>query len=362
MKVVIFAGGSGRRLWPISLKSSPKQFEPIIGDRSTLQLAVDRVLDQYGAENIYISTNSAYLPIIARQLPMLPAENLIGEPTRRDLAAAVGLAMCHLAKSADPDEPIAILWGDNYMDNVEKFRQVLQSAENLIHDRRAKIIFVGETPRFANDNLGWIGLDRQMGMMNGLPYYAFQSLTYRPPLETCQEMFANQTHVWNTGYFVTTTRYVQNKYAEFQPKLWGELQQIAETIGTDDYEEALIRIYPHLEVLSFDDAVLEYLAPEDALVLHGQMGWSDPGTLYALKEAINANEEANVSYGRVIAEKTRDSLIYNYEAKKLVAVIGLDGMIVVNTPDALLVVHKDNIPLVKKLVDGMVGTEFEHYT
>ena len=96
MKIVIFAGGSGRRLWPISLKSSPKQFEPIIGSRSTLQLAVDRVKDTYGAENIFISTNEMYIPIIQKQLPELPVENLIGEPTRRDLAPAVGLAMAYI--------------------------------------------------------------------------------------------------------------------------------------------------------------------------------------------------------------------------------------------------------------------------
>ena len=93
MKIIIFAGGSGRRLWPISRKKSPKQFEPIIGEKSTLRLAVDRVADVYGAENIFISTNEAYVDMIREQLPELPASNVIGEPARRDLAAAVGLAL-----------------------------------------------------------------------------------------------------------------------------------------------------------------------------------------------------------------------------------------------------------------------------
>ncbi len=362
MKLVIFAGGSGRRLWPLSLKSSPKQFEPIIGDKSTLQLAVDRVLPLYGAENIYISTNELYVPILERQLPELPAENFIGEPTRRDLAAAVGLAISHLAHRATDDEPIGILWGDNYMDEVERFRTVLKSAETLISTQKAKIVFMGETPRFANDNLGWIGMQTKVGEVEGLPVYGFEGLTYRPPLEACQQMFAAKTHVWNTGYFVTSVGYIKEKYATLQPDLWGDLTKIANAIGTDAYKATLHEIYPTLLETSFDDAVLHHLPAEDGAVLHAEMGWSDPGTLYALKEALNPVEDENVKRGQVVQIESRDSLLYNYESEKLLAGIGLDGMIVINTDSAILVVHKDQIPLVKKLVNSMVGTELEKYT
>ena len=114
--------------------------------------------------------------------------------------------------------------------------------------------------------------------------------------------------------------------------------------------------------MSFDDAILHHIDPADALVLHGEMGWSDPGTLYALKEAVNPNVKANVTKGKVIVEASTDSLVYNYESDKLLTVIGLEGMIVVNTEDAILVVHKDNIPLVKKMVDGLEGTDLESYS
>jgi mannose-1-phosphate guanylyltransferase len=362
MKVVIFAGGSGRRLWPISLKASPKQFEPIIGDKSTVQLAVDRVADLVGAENVYISTNQAYLPIIAAQLPMIPAQNLIGEPTRRDLAGAVGLAMVHLAHSAEPDEPVAILWGDNYMDAVDTFQQVLQTAGRLISAGRAKITFMGETPRFANDQLGWIGLNGRVGEVEGLPYYGFGSLTYRPEPAACRRMFAAGTHVWNTGYFVTSVEFIQAQYAHHMPQMWAQLSEIGATIGTERYDETLQRIYPSLEVISFDDAILQHIDSHDALVLHADMGWSDPGTLYALKEAINGDTSANVVRGLVAAYESQDCLLYNYEQDKLLAAVGLEGMIVINTDRAVLVVHKDSIPLVKKLVNDMIDTELEPYT
>jgi len=365
MKIIIFAGGSGRRLWPISRQKSPKQFEPIIGKKSTLQLAVDRVLDTYGAENIFISTNFKYVEMVQEQLPELPPQNVIGEPTRRDLAAAVGLAMAHLRHAAGDqyhNEPVAILWGDNYMDRVDNFRKMLITAEQLVQKGDADIIFMGETPRFANDNLGWLGLGEEKGVIDGQPYYQFGSLSYRPPMDQCQQMFAEQTHVWNTGYFITTLGFVTDQYQLHQPKLAEQLSQLEAAIGSENYDTQLQKIYPQLESMSFDDAILQHVAPEQALVLHGEMGWSDPGTLYALKEAINPDPEANVTKGLVLADGSKDCLVYNYESGKVVVAAGLEGMIVVNTEDAVLVVPKDKIPLVKKIVNGLEGTELEKFS
>ena len=361
MRIVIFAGGAGRRLWPISRVSSPKQFEPIVGDESTLQLAVERVAPLYGLENLFVATNERYVPIVNKQLPTVPAANILAEPARRDLGPAVGLAMAHLAHLG-ADEPVAILWSDNYIENVPAFVALLQAAETLIADQAADILFIGETPRFANDNLGWIGLGEFVGRAGDLPYYGFKSLTYRPPLERCREMFAQGTHVWNTGFFVTTPAYVRRLYARHSPEMWRQLGEIEATIGTDRYEETLQRIYPTMQAIHFDDAILTHVDPERALVLHSEMGWSDPGTLYALKEALDPDTVANVTKGLVIDTASRDSLIYNYEARKLVVAVGLEGMIVVNTDDAILVVHKDSIPLVKEVINGLQGTELESYS
>ncbi len=366
MKIIIFAGGTGRRLWPISRQSSPKQFEPILGDRSTVQLAVDRVADVYGPENIYISSNKRYQNILAGQLPEIPAENLIAEPVRRDLAPAVGLAMTHLAQAMDAEaidsEPVVILWGDNYMNRPDVFRELLARAESLLLESPAEIIFIGETPRYANENLGWIELGEQQGKLSGRPYFAFRSWHYRPPLEECRQMFASGRYVWNTGYFVTTVGFVRRLYQEHQPEMAALLQRIGETIGSESYKQVLEELYPQMKTVSFDDAILTHVRPEQALVLHGEMGWSDPGSLYALKEAVNPDTNENATHGLVLPHDTRDSLLYNYEPHKLLAVIGLDGFIVVNTEDAILVVHKDQVPQVKTLVNQLVGTELEKFS
>jgi mannose-1-phosphate guanylyltransferase len=333
-----------------------------LGDKSTVQLAVGRVIDKYGPENIFISTNVKYLDIVRGQLPELPEQNFIGEPERRDLAAAVGLAVTHLDARYSPEEPIAILWGDNYMTDAGTFRELLDSAETLIVEDRARIVFMGETARFANNNLGWIGLGDKAGEMNGRPYYEFKSWIYRPSMEKCEAMFAGGGYVWNTGYFVTTLGFVSQAYAHHQPEMWRQLQTIGRTIGTSDYDEILHNVYPQLLVESFDDAIVKKTSLDEALVLHGKMGWSDPGTLYALKEAINPRTDENVKKGLVLAHQSTDSLLYNYEPGKLMAVVGLDGMVVVNMEDAILVVHKDHIPLVKQMVDGLAESDLDRYS
>jgi mannose-1-phosphate guanylyltransferase len=325
-------------------------------------LAVERVRAAYKLENVFVSANEEYGSILSEQLSGVPEENLIGEPERRDLAAAVGLATVHLLRRFGPDETVAIVWGDNYMTEERTFLRLLATANRLISSAQAKIVFIGETARFANNNLGWIRLGRRSGEIEGQPYFDFESWAYRPSLEECKKMFAAGDCVWNTGYFVTSTGFVADAYKTYQPNLWAALQEIGATIGSDSYQSTLEAVYPNLEVASFDDAIVAHLDPSDAVVLHGTMGWSDPGTLYALKESIDPALDANVVKGLVRAHKSTDCLLYNYDDDKLLAVGGLEGMIVVNTADALLVVHKDNIGLVKELVDGLLNTDLERYS
>jgi mannose-1-phosphate guanylyltransferase len=175
-------------------------------------------------------------------------------------------------------------------------------------------------------------------------------------------MYHSGGYTWNTGYFVTTIGFVRDLYAEHQPVMAAKLAEISAAIGQDNYEAVLRRVYPQLEVASFDDAILTQVAPEQARILHGEMGWSDPGTLYALKEALVSDTAKNAEKGAVLAPETRDSLLFNYEGDKLMAVIGLEGIVVVNTEDAILVVHKDDIPRVKQFVNQLEGTEWEKYS
>lgn len=360
MNAVIFAGGVGTRLWPLSRKKSPKQFEKIIGNKSTLQLAAERLQPDFSWDHVYVSTGQAYVPIVREQLPNLPVNHVIGEPEMRDVGPAVGLMTAILAKTA-PDEPIIILWSDHLVRREALFRKILRVAEEYVKKDPQRIVFVAQKPRFASENLGWIEYGRQENVIDGISFHALVDYQYRPDKATALAYFASGHHAWNLGYFVTTPRFLLEQYKRFVPNVYAGLSRIAESWLTSRYDEVLRMVYPTLEKINFDNAILEKLDPSQALVISENIEWSDIGAWEALKEALAEAEEKNVTQGKVMLNDTQDSLVYNY-TDQLVVTIDLDDMLVVNTNDVVLVCRKGSVPKIKKLVERMTGTENENLT
>lgn len=357
MKVVIFAGGVGSRLWPLSRKNTPKQFEKIIGDKSTLQLAAQRLQPDFPFQDIYVSTGAKYKDIVSEQLPQLPSDHVIGEPMMRDVGPAVGLMTGILLKEA-PNEPMAILWSDHLVKREEHFRKILQTAGELIKEDPNKIVFVAQKPRFASENLGWIDFAEPSFKKNDLQFCAFAGFKYRPDGETAKQYFTSGHHAWNLGYFVTTPAFLWEQYRKFAPEVHAGLTEIISAWKTPEFESVLERVYPTLEKIHFDNAILERLDPKDALVISENIEWSDIGAWEALKEAMADSNEENVTKGDVILEDSKDSLIFNLENKMVVG-IDLEEMIVVNTGDVLLVCPKNSVPKIKKFVEKLSGTPHE---
>jgi mannose-1-phosphate guanylyltransferase len=360
MKVVIFAGGVGTRLWPLSRKNTPKQFEKIIGDKTMLQIAVGKLFPLFDWNNIYIATGETYVEQVRSQLPELPSENILIEPEMRDVGPAVGLVTSIFHKTS-PDEPIVILWGsDHLVREVELFQKALKGAEEIIKEDGNKIVFVGQKPRFANQNLGYIEFGEEIKTVEGLPVTSFKSFLYRPHLSTAEKWVKDGHHAWNLGYFVTTPKFLWNLFQTFAPKELNEkLERIQEAYGTDSYDPVLREVYPTIEKITFDNAVLEKMDPNDGLVISADLGWSDIGAWEALKEALAEGNEANVTKGDVAVEDSIDSLVYNF-TNQLVVAIDLKEMIVVNTKDVVLICPKDSVPKIKKFVQELEGTEHEH--
>jgi len=345
MKMLIFAGGAGTRLWPLSRKELPKQFKKIFDGKSTIQLAVERIEKTFGTNNIYISTNENYVSIVKAQVPQINASNIIGEPCKRDLAAAIGYNFIRLRKKGYSG-PVSILWADHLMENVQNFIEVLRKGELLVNEDPNRLVFVGETARYAENNLGWIHLGRKI-KENA---YEYKGWVYKPSVKECQKMFNSKEWVWNPGYFVVDLNFVLNLYQKFLPIMYSQLLEIEKALGTVDENRVLEKIYPTLEEESFDKAIIEKIELNQAIVLKTQMGWADPGTLYALKEAIVGNDGENYEKGLTYNVETKDSVVINEEKEKLLATIGLNNMVIVNTEDVLLVVHKDNVVKISDLV------------
>ncbi len=355
MKAVIFAGGVGTRLWPVSRKSYPKQFEKVIGDKSTLQLSIERLRPDFAWEDIYISTNKQYGELVKTQLPEIPRENIILEPEMRDVGPAVGLVAIVLAQRF-PNTPFSILWSDHLVKKIDLFKKVLKVAEGRLKEDPDKIIFLGQKPRFASQNLGWIEFGDKIRTENGQSFYKFKSWHYRPDLVSAKEYFQNDHYAWNPGYFISTPRFILEQYQKYAPQLYKDLMIIKAALGSAKGNDVLEKVYPAMPKISFDNAILEQVPPEVAEVVSVDLGWSDVGAWEALKEALQTSPEQNVTQGKVMIKDCEDCLIYNY-TDQLLTTIDLKGQLVVNTADVTLVCNKDSVPKIKKLVEHLAETE-----
>ncbi len=357
MKVVIFAGGVGSRLWPLSRKNTPKQFEQIVEDKSMLQVAVSKLFPDFEWSDIFISTNKQFAGILQEQFPELPKENLIFEPAMRDVGPAVGLVLANILKKY-PTEQLAILWSDHLIKKDAEFRKALRVAEGLVEEDPQRIVFIGQKPRFPSVNLGYLEFGSEVENRDGVGVYKYNGMTYRPDEPAAREFMADGKHSWNLGYFVTTPKFLWEVYEKFAPEVFSKLKAIYDVVGTADYEQVLAEVYPTIEKISFDNAVLEKLDPATGLVLSVDIGWSDIGAWEALKEALAGSDDENVIRGKVELMDTRDSLVFNYN-NQLVVGLDLDQMLVINTPDVLLVCPKTSVPKIKKFVESLSDTEHQ---
>lgn len=349
-------------MWPLSRKKSPKQFEKVIDDESTIQHLVARLLQKFDASDIFVSTGSRYRAIIGRQLPQISNENIIIEPEMRDVGPAVGLLTAIFAK-VDPDESMAILWGDHIVHEDAKFHQMLTAANEVIEKHPDKIMFLGHFPRFANQNIGWIEFDKSiLGKAGDFDYHSLISFRYRPDKVLVDRYAKDGTHAWNLGYFVTKPRFLWKQFHSYSPELFQGLKTIQDAYGTLSYGRVLSEVYPSLPKISFDHAVLEKIPASSSLVMVSDIGWSDVGAWEALKEAIQKKQEDNAIKGEVILEGSTDSLVFDYQGKKLVVGIDLHDMLVVNTEDVLLVAPKTSASKVKKLVESFAGGKYDELT
>lgn len=360
MKVVIFAGGVGTRLWPLSRKNTPKQFGKIIGEKSTVQLAIERVLPIFNPKDIFVSSGATYKHILFEQLPYIPKENFILEPEMRDVGAAVGLIAAIFSKIA-PFEPLIILWSDHLVRNENLFRVVLKTVGKILEKEKDKIVFIGQRSRFASQNLGWIEFGEQIKKINGVSIFKFKNLHYAPKEPRASKFHKSEHHAWNPGYFGTTAQFLFSLYKKHAPSMYGELLKFQKAWATPNFEKVLKEIYPKLDKVSFDNLILEKIGEKEGLVVRADLGWSDVGAWESLKEALTKEEEENVTKGKVMIEECKDALIFNYTDQMVVG-IDLEKMLVINTDDVVLICPKKSVPKIKKLVNSLSGTSHEHLT
>lgn len=291
-------------------------------------------------------------------MPNLPKENFIFEPEKKDVGPAIALA-AGILNQKFPQEPIVILWSDHLVKQEEKFKKVLKTAGDYIQNHLDKIIYISHKPRFPSINLGYIHVGEKATHLEGVDFFKTEGFKYRPDAVTAQEFFQSGKYGWNLGYFVTTPKFIMDSFKRLSPNIYENTKKIISHWGKDDYAIFLKENYGRVEKINFDNAILENLDKKDSLAIMTDIGWSDIGAWEALKEALEKNPQENIIRGKTYLEGVTDSLVYNYENKKIVVMVDLKETIVVNTEDVLLITNKASVNKVKKIVESFEGTEYE---
>lgn len=358
MKVVLFAGGTGKRFWPVSRKKAPKQFSPLIEGKPLLRVRVELLLQEFDPADIFISTGKRYEKEINEIAPELPARNIILEPEMRDTGPAVSLAVEYI-NSLHSGEIISIQWSDHLINKPKVFvESLLKSESYLIKNADVDTVLVAVPARFPSPHRGYINFGEEIEDISlDLKLKKFIKFTEKPTKEVAEEYIVSGQFGWNPGYWTIRPDYYIRKMRGLYPEMQGTIKRIIEA----GMEESILSEFANIEKISADYAFAENIDPDEARVILTDMGWSDVGEWIALKEALEDSPEGNVTRGRVIDLDSKDSIIYNLDDSKLISTIGLEGMVVVNTGDVIAIFPKDENKKLKEYLKELEDLGEDQY-
>ncbi len=322
--VVILAGGSGTRLWPRSRQALPKQFLDLTGQGTMLHETFARLTPLVPAERMLVITNQQYVDLARQQLPELPPEHILGEPTPRGTAAAVGLGAA-MARHVHPEAIMASVHADHLILKPDRFRAALAAAAEVAE--RGSLVTLGIQPTFAHTGLGYVEHGKALPAAGGQPVYSVVRFTEKPDLATAQRFVAGGRHSWNSGLFTWRVDRILDEFSRHMPELYAGLDEIGRALGTAAADATLQRVFPTLPHQTIDYGIME-----------------------------RADEAGNVVRGPdpVFTLDTHNTLVYT--AGRMVAAIGLNDLIIVDSGDALLICPREQAESVRQAVEWLKAT------
>jgi len=343
---LVMAGGVGSRLWPRSRKQTPKQLLNLTSERTMFQEAVARLAPLFEAEHIFVVASASYVPAMREQVPELLPQNYIVEPSGHGTAPCIGLAALYLRR-LDPDVIMAVLTADHFIERGDAFREALEAAGRLAWQSR--LVTLGIKPTFPSTGYGYILRDEKLADLGSLEAYKVKRFTEKPDLPTARKFLATGRYYWNSGMFVWRVGDVMAEFRRQMPELYQQLIEIEAAIDTPEEEKVLERVWSEVENQTIDYGIME--GARNVAVIPVDFGWSDVGGWATLLDILPGDGDGNVVTGRHLGIDTKRTLVYS--PRRLVATLGLEDMIVVDTGDALLVCPKDRAQDVKRIVDEL---------
>ena len=359
LKIALFCGGSGTRMWPMSRKNLPKQFQPLIENESTFEMMIKRLSSEFPMQNIFPITTRDNVQWVVKLAPSIPLENIIIEPEMRDTAAAVGLAAAVLDKKFK--NPIVLaLWSDHVVRHEKEFIRAIKLAHQTAKDLD-KFVEIGVRPAFASVALGYLRVGKMIKNVDGMAIFEFVSQVEKPDYKSAKKYAESWEYLWHIGYAVWPAQKMLNQFEKHFKAGYEALIKIQEAWGTDKQEKVLKREYEKIPKTSVDFAINAHLSTNEQVVISADLAWRDIGTWNELKEEMSQKPEDNIIQGNIVELDVKDSLIYSSKKDKLIAAIGLEGLVVVDTEDALLVCPKDRSPDVKKIIERLKEDKKDKY-
>lgn len=341
---LILAGGVGTRLWPRSRRQQPKQLLALLGDRSLLQMTVERIRPIVPPERVFIMTNEEYVERVRVQVPDVPPEQVIGEPAVRGTAPAIALGAYRI-RHHHPNSVMISLHADHYFADEEQFRRAVLAAAEVAGE--GWLVNLGVRPTYPATGYGYVELSGDVGTFRDHPAYAVARFKEKPDQETARHFVASERYLWNSGIFCWRTDVILETFGQLLPEQTAILDRIADAFGTAAEQDVLAREWAHLTgETTIDRGIME--RAERVATVPMSAGWSDVGSWESLAELIPADDDDNVVRGDVVAFDSRG--VFAHSDNRFVAIVGVDDLIVVDSEDAVLVCSRNQAQDVKRVV------------
>jgi|SRR5215469_5590450 len=348
---VILAGGRGTRFWPRSRTKTPKQLLNIVGKGTMLEQTVARMRPMVSADRIWTVTNIEQEAALRKQLPDASRRRVLVEPAGRNTAAAIALAAFHIRKFSGGDARMAVLPADHHIGDVRAYRKIVSTALEVAREP-GRMVVLGIPPTRPDTGFGYIEKMTATIGANGVPVFPVRRFTEKPPVDTAREYIASRNYYWNAGMFFWRVSAYLHALQRHLPATFARLEELAASIGKRDYSAKLRKAYLPLENISVDYAILERTTRQEGepqvLVIPATVDWSDIGSWTAVYELSAHEAGENVFVGAGHAMDATGNYISG--GGKFVAAIGVKDLVIVETPDALLVCPRDRAQDVGKLV------------
>lgn len=357
LHAVIMAGGGGTRFWPRSRQAKPKQFLTLTGERSLLQSTFDRIEAQATPARTWLMTGAVYRDEAARQLPSLPAGQIVGEPVGRDTAAAVGLSAALVAR-VDADATVLVMPADHVIEPVQEFRRAVHAAESLLAEFPQALVTFGIAPTHAATGYGYIHRWAELAHRQGVTAYRVRAFREKPDAQTAQAFVASGEFFWNSGIFAWRAATILDQLRQHAPAVANACERIAAVWDSPERDRVFRDEYARLDKISIDYAVME--RAREVVVLQAPFRWDDVGSWLAVERLNPQDSQGNTVIGTHTGLSTSNCVIVG-DTGKLITTIGVRDLIIVQDGDCLLIADRNDESAVKQLVDQLKHVGLERY-